>query len=106
MTSTSIPRNTEYGHTNTVPKQVLDVVNLANKGNNGTNLQCHLELDTLGTTPMKSQQPMQVFSNIEIDGVLICGKQDTGAEVNTNPLNVYDQLNQKLNGQLGVETLW
>ena len=38
LTSTSIPRNTEYGHTNTVPKQVLDVVNLANKGNNGTNL--------------------------------------------------------------------
>ena len=38
LTSMSIPRNTEYGHTNTVPKQVLDVVNLANKGNNGTNL--------------------------------------------------------------------
>ena len=35
LTSTSIPRNTEY--TNTVPKQVLDVVNLANKGNNGIN---------------------------------------------------------------------
>ena len=55
---------------------------------------------------MKSQQPMQVFSNIEIDGVLICGKQDTGAEVNAMPLNVYDQLNQKLNGNLRVETLW
>ena len=41
-----------------------------------------------------------MFSNIEIDGVLICGKQDTGAEVNTMPLNVYDQLNQKLNGNL------
>ena len=55
----SIPKNTEY--TNTVPKQVLDVVNLANKGNNGTNFQCHLELDTLGTTLTKSQQPTQVF---------------------------------------------
>ena len=86
LTSTSIPRNTEYGHvSNTVPKQVLDVVNLANKGNSGTNLRHHLELDTLCTTPMKSQ-PTQVFSNIEIDGVLICGKQDTGAEVNTMPL--------------------
>ena len=102
----SISRNTEYGHvSNTVPKQVLDVVNLANKGNSGTSLQCHLELDTLSTTPTKFQ-PMQVFSNIEIDGVLMCGKQDTGAEVNAMPLNVYDQLNQKLNGNLGVETLW
>ena len=51
---------------------------------------------------MKSQ-PMQVFSNIEIDGVLICGKQDTGAEVNAMPLNVYDQLNQKLNGNLELK---
>ena len=52
---------------------------------------------------MKSQQPMQVFSNIEIDGVLICGKQDTGAEVNAMPLNVYNQLNQKLNGNLELK---
>ena len=87
---------------NTVPKQVLDVVNLANKGNSGKNLQCHLELDTLSTTPTKCQ-PMQIFSNIEIDGVLIRGKQDTGAEVNTLPLNVYDQLNQKLNGNLELK---
>ena len=103
MTSTSIPRNTEYEHTNTVPKQVLDVVNLANKVNNGTNFRCHLELDTLGTTPMKSQQPTQVFSDIEIDGVLIHGKQDAGAEVNGMPLNVYNQLNQKLNGNLELK---
>ena len=46
---------------------------------------------------------MQVFSNIEIDSVLICGKQDTGAEVNAMPLNVYDQLNQKLNGNLELK---
>ena len=31
---------------------------------------------------------------------LIRGKQDTGAEINVMPLNVYDQLNQKLNGKL------
>ena len=98
---TSISRNTEYGHvSNTVPKQVLDVVNLANKDNSGKNL--HRQLDTLSTTPMKSQ-PTQVFSNIEIDGVLICGKHDTGAEVNAMPLNVYDQLNQKLNGNLELK---
>ena len=35
----SISRNTEYGNVmNTVPKQVLDVVNLANKGNSGKHL--------------------------------------------------------------------
>ena len=62
-----------------------------------------MELDTLDTTPAKSHQPMQVFSNIEIDGVLICGKQDTGAEVNTMPLNVYDELNQNLNGNLELK---
>ena len=41
-----------------------------------------------------------MFSNIEIDGVLVHGKQDTGAEINAMPLNVYDQLNQKLDGKL------
>ena len=46
---------------------------------------------------------MQVFSNIEIDGVLIHGKQDTGAEINIMPLNVYDQLNQKLHGNLELK---
>ena len=57
-----------------VPKQVLDVVNLANSSmNSSKNLQCHLELDTLSTSthqatePVKSQ-PMQIFLNIEIDG--------------------------------------
>ena len=71
--------------------------------NSGKNLQHHLELDTLSTTPMKSQ-PTQIFSNMEIDGVLISvAKQDTGAEVNAVPLNVYNQLNQKLNGKLELK---
>ena len=48
-------------------------------------------------------QPTQVFSNIEIDSVLIRGKQDTGAEINIMPLNVYDQLNQKLHGNLELK---
>ena len=80
---------------NTVPKQVLDVVNLANTGmNSGKNLQSHLELYTLSTstrstTPVKSQS-MQIFSNIEINGILVRGIQDTGAEINVMPLNVYD----------------
>ena len=46
---------------------------------------------------------MQVFSNIEIDGVMIRGKQDAGAEINIMPLNVYDQLNQKLHGNLELK---
>ena len=35
--------------------------------------------------------------------MLICGKQDTGAEVNAIPLNVYDQLNQKFKGNLELK---
>ena len=54
---------------------------------------------------MKPHQPTQVFSNIEINSVLICGKQDTGAEVNTMSLNVYDQFNQKLNGNLELKPM-
>ena len=46
--------------------------------------------------------PTQVFSNIKIDGILVQGKQDTGAEVNVMPLNVYDQLNLKLQGKLDL----
>ena len=74
---TSFPRTSEHENSvNTVPKQVLDVVNLANSGmNSGKNLQHHLELDTLSTlthsTTLVKSQPMQMFSNIEIDGVLV-----------------------------------
>ena len=107
----SISKNPEYGNvTNMVPKQVLDVVNLANSGtNSGKNLQHHLELDTLSTSgqsqePVKPDQPTQMFSNIEINGVLVHGKQDTGAEINVMPLNVYDQLNQKLGGKLELKS--
>ena len=42
----------------------------------------------------------QIFSNIDVNGVVIREKQDTGAEINTMPLNIYDQLNQKLKGKL------
>ena len=44
--------------------------------------------------------PTQVFSNIKINGVLVHGKQDTGAELSMMPLNIYDQLNLKLKGEL------
>ena len=35
-----------------------------------------------------------------MNGVIIRGKQDTGAEINAMPLNIYNQLNQKLKGKL------
>ena len=35
--------------------------------------------------------------------MLICDKLDTDAEVNAMPLNVYDQLNQKLKGNLELK---
>ena len=35
--------------------------------------------------------------------MLIHGKQDTGAEINAMPLNLYDQLNQKLHGNLELK---
>ena len=72
----SIPGSSEHGNfSNTVPKQLVDVVDLANIGNSFTNnFRHHVELGTLSTstcqTPaMTKLQPTQIFSNIEIDGV-------------------------------------
>ena len=89
----------------TVPKQVVDIIDIINHGqSSGKNIRRSLELDTLSTTsrtiPQVASQPTQIFSNIDVNGVLTRGKQDTGAEVNVMPLNVYDQLNQNLNGKL------
>ena len=82
---------------NTVPKQVLDLVDVANSVDNLSHYyKRQLELDTL--TTMTS--PTQVFSNIKINGVLVHGKQDTSAELSMMPLNIYDQLNLKLKGEL------
>ena len=89
-----------------MPKQVVDIVDLANSVDNlGKSYQCKLELDTIGTklglgSMSPSTSHIQVFSNIKLGGVLVHGKQDTGAEINAMPLNVYNQLNQKLQGKL------
>ena len=40
------------------------------------------------------------YWNIQMNGVFAQGKQDTGAELNAMPLNIYDQLNTKLKGKL------
>ena len=50
--------------------------------------------------PQVATSASQIFSNIDMNGLIVRGKQDTGAEVNVMPLNIYDQLNQKLNGKL------
>ena len=54
-----------------------------------------LELNTL-----TMMSPTQSFSSIQINGIPIKGKQDTGAEISVMPLNIFDQLNTKLNGEL------
>ena len=87
-----------------MPKQVVDIVDVVNYNqSSGKNIRRSLELDTLSTTSQsKTDHPSatQIFSNINMNGVIIRGKQDIGAEINAMPLNVYDQLNQKLNGKL------
>ena len=66
--------------------------------------QCYkkwLQLDTLTTSnPMPSTQ---IFSNIKVNDISVRGKQDTEAEVNVMPLNVFNQLNLKLNGNLELQ---
>ena len=61
---------TQYNSSNMVPKQVLDTVDMANSVDNLS--ECYkryLELDTL--TMSNSMSPTQVFSNIEIDSILV-----------------------------------
>ena len=59
------------------------------------NYKRQLELNTL-----TSQSNTQSFSNIQINGITVKGKQDTGAEICVMPLNIFDRLNSKLNGEL------
>ena len=101
--------NESCGNTsnNTTPKQIVDVVDLANSVDNLAQMyRKQLYLDTLDAEPKRptlQSNPTQMFSNIEIEGILVIGKQDTGAEINAMPLNVYDQLNMKLNGILQLK---
>ena len=91
---------TSLNASNTIPKQVLDLVDVANSVDNLSHYyKTQLELDTL-----KMTSPTQVFSNIKINGILVRGKQDTGAELSIMPLNIFDQLNLKLNGELKLNT--
>ena len=101
--------NESRGNTsnNTTPKQILDVVDLANSVDNlAQTYRKQLYLDTLDAEPKcptLQSNPTQMFSNIEIEGILVHGKQNTGAEISVMPLNVYDQLNMKLNSTLQLK---
>ena len=70
----------------TISKQFVDVVYLTNSVDNlSQTYRKQLYLHTLDTEPKLStsqSNPTEKFSNIEIEGILVCGKQDTGAEIN------------------------
>ena len=79
----------------TIPKQVFDIVDMANSVDNlSHSYKRQLELNTL------TMSHTQSFSNIQINGITVKGKQDTGAEICVMPLNIFDRLNSKLNGEL------
>ena len=83
----------------TIPKQVFDIVDVANSVDNlSHNYKRQLELTTL----TMSQSNTQSFSNIKINSVTVKGKQDTGAEICVMPLNIFHRLNSKLNGGLKI----
>ena len=90
----------------TVPKRVIDIIDVVNHNqSSGKNIRRSLELDTLSTTSQskfKTDSPSatQIFSNIDVNGVIIRGKTRHWWEINAMPLNIYVQLNQKLNGKL------
>ena len=75
---------------------MFDIVDVAKSVDNlSHSYKRQLELNTL-----TSQSNTQSFSNIQINGVTVKGKQDTGAEICVMPLNIFDRLNYKLNGGL------
>ena len=101
---TSIPVTpAPQNFTNTVPKQVVDIVDMANSVDNvckGYRRQLELDIFKYFSSKASDMSPTQIFTNIEIDGVLVQGKQDTWAGINAMPLNVYGQLNLKLQEKL------
>ena len=65
-----------HSFSNMVPKRIVDIVDMANSVDNLS--KCYkrqLELDTLTTSELMSSTQTQIFSNIEIDSILIHGKQ-------------------------------
>ena len=75
---TSFPRNSEHvNFVNTVPKQVLDVVNLVldvvNSGvNSSKNLQHHVELDTLSASGQSQEPVVSTHTNVFKQKLMVC----------------------------------
>ena len=65
--------NASLNMSHTIPKQIVDVVDLANSVDNlSKTYRKQLQLDTLNTEPrLTTQAATQGFSNIEIEGVLV-----------------------------------
>ena len=80
----------------TVPKQAVDIVDMANSIGILTNTYRKLlALDAMKSTS-DNVMSTSAYLNIQINVVYIQGKQDTAAKLNAMPLNIYDELKQKL----------
>ena len=64
---------TSFNTSHTIPKQIVDIVDLANSVDNlSKTYRKQLQLDTLKTEPRSATQTAtQMFSNIEIEGILV-----------------------------------
>ena len=97
---TSIPMTpASQNFSNTVPKQVVDIVDMASSVDNlSKSYRRQLELDTLSTSELKPvTSPTQIFSNIEYRRCSCVKENRTlGLTLMQCQLNVYDQLNLKL----------
>ena len=80
--------------TQTIPKQAVDIVDMANSVNVLRNTyKDQLALDAM--TSVSELTSTSAYSNIQMNNVYARGKQDTGAELTAMPLNIYDELKQK-----------
>ena len=100
--TSSQPRScnlTSQNSAQTIPKQAVDIVDLANSFDILSNMyRRQLELDAM--TSVSEVISTSTYLNIQMNSIFVWGKQDTGAELNTMSLNIYDQLNTKLKGKL------
>ena len=92
----SQPQSASHNHNQTIPKQAVDIVDLANSVDVLSNMYTRqLELDAMTSGEGNLMSTQSAYLNIQMNRVFVCGKQDTGAELNTMPLNIYDQLKEK-----------
>ena len=92
---TSQRSHNHQSNVQTVPKQAVDIVYTANFVDILSNMyRKQLALDAT-TSTSGNLTSASAYSNIQMNGVYVRGKQDTGAELNAMPLNIYDELKQK-----------